>query len=707
MSGTDKPLAAAIPLKAFTTGPGINALRSPSGSVRSGYSINLLPIGERRGSQVTSPDLTTHVERKRPTPPQLTIKPGSPSQTTARSSKPTSPRPQSPDLSEMLIPEGGVVSPISTTRTGIIRKRSGSTPDALSLASPQSSKKYTVLQREDDNRDGPTLPPNDEDLMQTFPETPEAFSPAFSDMHSHESGPSSRISSIRLSKRNPVSKRQSKVTPPSSFVPAVSRPQLSALVTDSNTRVRTKSITRSASSGSLGHLSAISSGTSIISPLQPPPTPPPSVPTTPFSQIQLPSLLPLTAPLVLNSKHVRRPPLPIGPRNPNRSGGGSQVPKTAPGHIDTQPIRVDDESTHGADPSPQQDEQTVPGPIFQRVPVKWKGYGLETAKLKFTQKEMQEVVSRSIRQSGEPASIRLLPLETLDSELPDALRQLESRRTDICNSYKAQVRKREMLMHSLKDLANSEPLQDAVSVVQVISELSGVTSSCDRLTEELFTVSDQIEQTKQLLSTHNFSSLALAARKINDRYMKQAQEVQQLRAEIVDLYVDCERGWSQAQSIARELEELNEKFAITSTTTEGLSSLKSPSGSGRASRVSMARKGSLRMNRAGLRLSTGRRSARSSYSSLRVNVSNSARSTFSADDVIPPVPALPYRSFLVDAGERDGPVGVGKSSLNSMHMNLMRLMLLCFQNCCTRAVRPQRNTQRCRKRNKSSSTCSE
>ena len=199
---------------------------------------------------------------------------------------------------------------------------------------------------------------------------------------------------------------------------------------------------------------------------------------------------------------------------------------------------------------------------------------------------------------------------------------------------------------------------DKSSGLQLVSQLSEVTSSCDRLSEQIYTISEQIDQVRQLVNTHNFSALALVVRKVNKSLETKMKEVQQLQAEIVDLYVDREEGWNQAQNIAQQLDELNERLSTTSTSTHVTATSHPPSR--RASRVSMARKGSLRLNRNGLLLSIGRRSIRSSSSSMKVNVSNSARSTFSTEDLIPPVPPLPYRAFLAEAGERDGPSNSGE-----------------------------------------------
>ncbi len=120
-----------------------------------------------------------NIERRRPSLPQLhTSSPNLPDDDGSSSAR-------SPDLLDMLIPNGNIVSPVSSTRRKLGRKRSGSTPNPIRLMRSNTGKyrdgglPFTLIRDVEvyDGDDCAPTPTTTIDHGQTFPETPRAFSP--------------------------------------------------------------------------------------------------------------------------------------------------------------------------------------------------------------------------------------------------------------------------------------------------------------------------------------------------------------------------------------------------------------------------------------------------------------------------------------------------------------------------------------------------
>jgi hypothetical protein len=148
-------------------------------------------------------------------------------------------------------------------------------------------------------------------------------------------------------------------------------------------------------------------------------------------------------------------------------------------------------------------------PTFDTVQVQWRGLTLDAAKWIFSSQELQAMVGRAIRQSADPMSVRLLPLDLLDTDLPAALEDLEMRREEIKAKYSYLVRRRRTLMRELA--VSAEGTSMPASVLRLVDDLSECVGSCDRLSEELFMVSDQIAQIGRLRDGHSASALAMVS----------------------------------------------------------------------------------------------------------------------------------------------------------------------------------------------------
>ncbi|KAG9083327.1 hypothetical protein FRC07_013946 [Ceratobasidium sp. 392] len=281
---------------------------------------------------------------------------------------------------------------------------------------------------------------------------------------------------------------------------------------------------------------------------------------------------------------------------------------------------------------------------------------MDAAKWTFSSDQLQSIVSRAIRQSAETSSVRLLSLDVLDQELPTEVERLEQLRVVLQTKYKAQVRRRRLLMRSLALYIDGH---DPPTSRRLMDELEDVGNVCDQLAEDLYLVGDQLAQISKLRDVHSTSALAVALRKINGSYIRARSEVVELQAEKDALEAERDQAWMLAESLERELAEAR---------------LQAGGGdqSETASRVSAARKSSLRQSKLSLRPSV-RRSARSSISggSMRYHgivfprppsthapavVADSANTSA---EFVPPVPPVPTPSKRLSTFEPSRPESIG------------------------------------------------
>jgi len=270
------------------------------------------------------------------------------------------------------------------------------------------------------------------------------------------------------------------------------------------------------------------------------------------------------------------------------------------------------------------------GPRFPTVPIKWRGRTLDVARWTFTSQELQEISSRAIRASAEAYYVRLLKLETLDTELPEELHRLELLTTDLKTRIRATATARRELLDALIAHASGTETLDHHSLERVVEELDDITRSAEEESDELYTVADQIAQLKRLRDVHSSSALAVSLRKLNTSFLRQAAENQFLRERVAALEAERNIAWRQAENVAQEFDDLSTKLE------RGISSVPSSANSSRrTSRVSAFRKSSNRASKSGLRQSIiGKPSPRIPKRS------SSASSSMQPSADIPPVPAI-------------------------------------------------------------------
>ncbi|KAG8912244.1 hypothetical protein FRC00_004931 [Tulasnella sp. 408] len=332
-------------------------------------------------------------------------------------------------------------------------------------------------------------------------------------------------------------------------------------------------------------------------------------PTVKISEAGAPNLSPVQPTPVPSSATSMKPPQSafkpqtetLGPTsaqpNPNPSAGLSAASATTTGS----PLKSAKSRTHT--------------PRFESVPIPWKGLTLDAAKWTFTSNQLQEIVSRAIRQSAEASSIRLLAPEVLDHQLPNETYRLELLREDIKARYKFHVRRRRVLLRSLNLYVDGS---DPETAKRLADELAESSEACDRLTEELFQVTDQLAQMNQITQRHSSSALSMALRKLNTSFIKAKGETIDLQLNLAMVEAERHEAWAVAESIERELDHYKQKYGVADDfLASPLPNHAPPSSwssrSPGTSRVSAARKSSVRASKASLRMS--KRSARSSASS--------------------------------------------------------------------------------------------
>lgn len=346
-----------------------------------------------------------------------------------------------------------------------------------------------------------------------------------------------------------------------------------------------------------------------------------------------------------------RPPPPSGPRRPSgpqsllsRSRGGSvsssvgspQIGATgsSSGHV-----------TYGAS-TLSTGTPSASSPRFQTTAVKFRGLTMEAAQWTFTSEQLQETVSSAIKKSSDASSIRLLPAGMLNEQIPEEISRLEAVGAELRTNYKLAVRKRKMLLGSLKSIADGGELSEQAASTRLLEDVAELSEHLDHISEELYSVMDQLGQLRHLQDVHFGSSLAMAVRKLNSKFIKHLTEKETLRQQVWALEAERDEAWRHAQQTAEEVDELNHKMALA----EGIVS---PGGSRRSSKVIIARKASVR--RAGLRSPSHMRSQRSSLSNRNSMNGSPALRSASHGAIVPPVPPIPLRA----------PLGISTSDLPS------------------------------------------
>ncbi|KAI8996497.1 hypothetical protein BD414DRAFT_512887 [Trametes punicea] len=305
-----------------------------------------------------------------------------------------------------------------------------------------------------------------------------------------------------------------------------------------------------------------------------------------------PSPAPLTLPLAPPLELEPAPPMPtaapaygghvdqsVSDSRPDSAQGGAHPGRTFfEKSVQAQPAQpADPTSTPGSTRAPtpatlvraamlpKRPPLAPPPPLsLEAEPIAWKGLTLDAAQWTFTSEQLQETVSRAIRQSASESFIRVVPMHTLDVELPEELERLDQLKATTQAQYKFNMSRRTMLLQSLAALSHTQYTDgsDGEALYNLTSQLADLTVSCDRLVETLVRISDQRAQIQHVQDLHIASALSMALRKLNTSYAKRTTELQEARTRNQELEAELQEAWSMAQEMAQEMDDLD-NFELT------------------------------------------------------------------------------------------------------------------------------------------------
>jgi hypothetical protein len=334
-----------------------------------------------------------------------------------------------------------------------------------------------------------------------------------------------------------------------------------------------------------------------------------------------------------------RPPLPIGPRNPYRSASSSSHYKSHNRSGSNSSVELFPRVMLRSNSSPQSSSSSGSRPKFQTSAPIFKAFTLEAAMWTFTSDDLQAIVSRGIKHSAEPSSIRLLTAQAASTDVPAELDRLAALQNELKVCYKLQARKRDALHRAA--MACAETMGSSSYALRArLQELAEITANLDRIAEELYHARDQGAQLSLMLSVHSGSAVSMSLRKLHASYLRRVAEMQNLQDKVFDLEAERDEAWAQAQLVARDLDALNEALRTRDSSRCGTSHP-----SNRSSLVQASRLSSARVSKAGLRSLRASMASQicSGHLSYVSSVGTPAPAPVSASDSIPPVPPLPRR----------------------------------------------------------------
>ncbi|KIY49773.1 hypothetical protein FISHEDRAFT_72404 [Fistulina hepatica ATCC 64428] len=354
---------------------------------------------------------------------------------------------------------------------------------------------------------------------------------------------------------------------------------------------------------------------------------------SPATASAVPSTMPPDEPrtIPVRRRISRIPRRPLGPRNrldPHRAGSSNTPSASTPPPLMSLPSAEESGEQSRLSASSFSTYLSIvardPPVKFEVPPPPWRPYTMKAAFWMFSSAELQAIVSQAIKQSAHGSSIRLLPLEALNDDLPAEMHRLEIQEADIKAHYIEQARKRRQLLVALyASSVQDRQMECRARFVTIVDELMTVSATLDELTQDLYSVDAQISKIKLLQERHSASALSIALRKLNKSLARQQAQTDELCRRVEALEAERDDAWREAETIANQYDTMNEQNEPCSATVTRQSD-----------RVVAARKGSIR--RAGLR--SARVSRRSSSSSVQSVVAGTTEP--------PPVPRIPRRQVV-------------------------------------------------------------
>ncbi|KIO30786.1 hypothetical protein M407DRAFT_20111 [Tulasnella calospora MUT 4182] len=193
-----------------------------------------------------------------------------------------------------------------------------------------------------------------------------------------------------------------------------------------------------------------------------------------------------------------------------------------------------------------------PLPAFESIPIAWKGLPLEAAERAYSAEQLQRIVTQAIQASSENLSIRLLPPDVLERDLPEEVYRLELRRANVKARYNAQIRRRRVLLRSLPLYIDGT---DPETAGRLIKQLEECTEACDELSEELYQVTDQFGQLTEVTLRHDASALSLGIQRLNRSYKEIRGTKIGLQLDLTTVEAERDEAWALAEELEQKLKQ--------------------------------------------------------------------------------------------------------------------------------------------------------
>ncbi|KAF8513569.1 hypothetical protein BU17DRAFT_22795, partial [Hysterangium stoloniferum] len=184
---------------------------------------------------------------------------------------------------------------------------------------------------------------------------------------------------------------------------------------------------------------------------------------------------------------------------------------------------------------------------FISRPVRWRGLTMDAAKWTLTNAQLQDVVGSAIRRTAETSSIRILMPQAFNTEIPEEIQRLERCKTDITDKYRSIVDRRQLQFQKLLLFDGNE------SLTAVVEDLTEILITSDRLFEKLFRVMDELCQLHQLCDVHLSSTLSMALRKLNSKFLMQSVDMKDMSRHITQVEAERDEAWKIAERVEKEL----------------------------------------------------------------------------------------------------------------------------------------------------------
>lgn len=199
---------------------------------------------------------------------------------------------------------------------------------------------------------------------------------------------------------------------------------------------------------------------------------------------------------------------------------------------------------------------------FESTPIPWKGLPLDAAQWTFTSSELQDIVSRAIRLSAKESFIRLLSLQSLDTDIVEEEKRLGNERLIAKAKWRFEVSRRTMLIQALNSTVAMLPSTGEGDkdngLGSLITQLATAIASCDSQMSTILHIMDQQSQVSSLQHRHWSSALSMALRKLNKTCERQAGELKRASTKIQSLEDELEEAWREAEAVAVELDAIKE-----------------------------------------------------------------------------------------------------------------------------------------------------